>query len=202
MDSNTSAATAPAPEKDLTEAEIALAKTFLTQTIDEIIGAIQGVTPEQWNFKPAPESWSIAQIVEHITTVNARVHGPMQEALASAPPAPAGHDPAKIDMMVIHRFPARLAKFEAPDGVRPLGDYTIAEAREHLAADRARFIRILENTPDLRRHAIEAPPLKAVSNGEYHAMDGYQWILAALAHAQRHTHQILEVRANPAFPES
>jgi hypothetical protein len=31
-------------------------------------------------------------------------------------------------------------------------------------------------------------------------MDGYQWILAAAAHAERHTKQILEVIANAAFP--
>ena len=60
----------------------------------------------------------------------------------------------------------------------------------------------LESTPDLREHATEAVPLKAVSNGAYDLMDGYQWILAAAAHTERHTKQILEVKANPAFPET
>ena len=55
-------------------------------------------------------------------------------------------------------------------------------------------------TPDLREHAIEAPPLKAASKGVYDSMDGYQWILAAAAHVERHTKQILEVRADPNFP--
>jgi hypothetical protein len=31
-------------------------------------------------------------------------------------------------------------------------------------------------------------------------MDGYRWILAAAAHAERHTKQILEVIGNAAFP--
>jgi len=30
-------------------------------------------------------------------------------------------------------------------------------------------------------------------------IDGYQWILAASAHTERHTKQILEVRADPGF---
>ena len=51
-------------------------------------------------------------------------------------------------------------------------------------------------------HWLEAPPLKAVTKGVHHSMDGYQWILAAAAHCDRHTKQILEVRADPNFPES
>jgi hypothetical protein len=31
-------------------------------------------------------------------------------------------------------------------------------------------------------------------------MEGYQWILAATAHTERHTKQILEVMADSAFP--
>jgi hypothetical protein len=58
----------------------------------------------------------------------------------------------------------------------------------------------LQSTPDLREHALEAPPLKVVTNGAYLWMDGYQWILAAAAHTERHTKQILEVKANPEFP--
>ena len=59
----------------------------------------------------------------------------------------------------------------------------------------------LASTPDLRHHAVEALPLKAVSNGRFDLLDGYQWILAAAAHTERHTKQVLEVRADEAFPE-
>jgi hypothetical protein len=56
------------------------------------------------------------------------------------------------------------------------------------------------DVPGLREHVIDAPALKAVSKGEYDKMDGYQWILAAAAHTERHTKQILEVRADAGFP--
>jgi len=32
-------------------------------------------------------------------------------------------------------------------------------------------------------------------------MDGYQWILLLSAHSQRHTAQLLEVKANANFPK-
>ena len=46
----------------------------------------------------------------------------------------------------------------------------------------------------------ESPPLKAITKGALNSMDGYQWLLAAAAHTERHTKQILEVKANPNFP--
>jgi hypothetical protein len=62
------------------------------------------------------------------------------------------------------------------------------------------FVEYLESTPDLRLHMVEAPPLKAVSKGAFESMDGYQWVLTAAAHIERHTKQILEVKADAGFP--
>jgi hypothetical protein len=58
----------------------------------------------------------------------------------------------------------------------------------------------LESTPGLRQHVVESRPLKAISQGAYTLMDGYEWALAAGAHTERHTRQILEVRADANFP--
>jgi hypothetical protein len=52
----------------------------------------------------------------------------------------------------------------------------------------------------LRQYAVESRPLKAISNGAYEVMDGYQWVLAAAAHAERHAKQMLEVIADDDFP--
>jgi hypothetical protein len=51
-----------------------------------------------------------------------------------------------------------------------------------------------------KQHVTDAPPLKAFSKGAYDSMDGYQWVLGAAAHTERHTKQILEVKADPNFP--
>jgi hypothetical protein len=47
---------------------------------------------------------------------------------------------------------------------------------------------------------VEAPPLKAASKGAFESMDGYQWVLTVAAHIERHTKQILEVKADAGFP--
>ena len=43
-------------------------------------------------------------------------------------------------------------------------------------------------------------PVKAISKGKYETADGYQWLLLAAGHTERHTKQILEVRAHADFP--
>jgi hypothetical protein len=105
-----------------------------------------------------------------------------------------------VDSIVINQLPDRTSKFKAPDPLQPTGRWKPAEALDRLVRNDAELTRYLETTPDLRMHAIAAPPLKAISNGAYGSMDGYQWILAAAAHIERHTKQILEVMADPNFP--
>jgi len=51
----------------------------------------------------------------------------------------------------------------------------------------------LKKTPDLREHAVDSPLGKK--------LDAYEWILFVSAHSERHTKQILEVKADPNFPK-
>ncbi len=51
----------------------------------------------------------------------------------------------------------------------------------------------LKTTPDLRAHAADSP--MGVK------LDGYEWILLIAGHSERHTKQILEVKADPNFPK-
>lgn len=36
------------------------------QTRSAVIGATRGLSEAQWKFKPAPDRWSISEIVEHM----------------------------------------------------------------------------------------------------------------------------------------
>lgn len=183
----------------MTPSDLDHARLYLQQTRDEIVGATKGLTPEQWNFKPAPDRWSIAQIVEHIALAQDLILGPIHEQLAKAPAGGERNNKA-VDEAIVSLLPDRTAKFQAPDVLLPTGRWTPAVAMDRLLKNYTQLRTLLETTPDLRDHAIDAPPLKAVSKGAYDSMDGYQWILAAAGHTERHTKQILEVRADPNFP--
>ncbi len=196
-------ATSPAAlaaERPLTPAELELATLHLQQTRDAVIGALRGVSEAQWKFKPAPGVWSIAEIAEHIAFVQELVLGMLQDQLPDAAPAPAGRDLELVDALIINHFPNRLAKFPAPEPLHPKGDCALPVTLDRVKTNTRTLAECLESMPDLRDHVLESPPLKRLSKGEHTVMDGYQWILAASAHTERHTKQILEVRADPGFP--
>jgi hypothetical protein len=202
MNTNTLERTEPAiaaAGQSLDTVDLERARLYLELTSNYVIGATKGLSDTQWNFKPTPDRWSIAQNVEHMVFVQDLVLGPIREQLAMAPPPPANRDYKLVDGIVVHEFPDRLNKFN-PDIQQPRGEWAPAFAVDRLLKNYERFSAYLESTPDLRQHMVEARPLKAVSKGKYEHMDGYQWVLAAAAHNERHTKQILEVKADPNFP--
>jgi hypothetical protein len=191
--------TAFAAEPAVTPAELDHARLYLQQTQNGVIGATKGLSQAQWSFKPAPDRWSIAEIVEHMVLAEDLILGPVRQQLANAPAA-GEREASKVDAIVMNQMPDRTTKFKAPDIIQPTGRWTAAVTMDRLRQNYAQLMEYLENTPDLRRHSVDAPSLKALSKGAYDSMDGYQWILTAAAHIERHTKQILEVRADASFP--
>jgi hypothetical protein len=197
----TSPTLATAAEEDvqpLTTEEMDRGRLYLEQTRSAMVGAIRNLSDSQWTFKPDPGRWSIAQILEHVIMVQDRVLGPLRAQLESAPVTPPHPDTQSIDDIIVFQIPNRLAKFQTP--AEPVGDLGLSQARGRLLENYTKLTEYLETASGLRAHSIESPPIKAVSKGAYVAWDGYQWILAAAAHTDRHTKQVLEVIADTHFP--
>ncbi len=182
----------------LSAQEIERATSLIEQNRTAVIGLARLLNPTQWTWQPAPGRWSAAEIVEHIVAVQERVMARLNDGLAGAPPPPAGQDAATVDNLVVFQFPDRSYKFPSPIPMEIRFDKAgvLAKLEENCAALAA----MLTSTPGLREHALEAPPLKAISKGAYSMMDGYQWILAVAGHTERHVKQILEVIGSPGFP--
>lgn len=189
-----------AADAKLSSAEIDQARLYLQQTRNGVIGATKGLSDAQWKFKPAPDRWSISEVLEHIVLTQDFVVGPVREQLAKAAPSSAERDYKKVDAIIISQLPDRLSKFQAPDFLQPTGRWTPAEALNRLNRNYATLTEYLDSTPDLRERIVEAPPIKTITKGKYGSMDGYQWVLAVSAHVERHTKQMLEVKADLNFP--
>ena len=178
------------------------AKEYIERSRQGLVTAGEGLAEKQWSFKPSPECWSIAEILEHVALTNEMILGHVCKLLAAAPPPPADHgrDRDQIDALIVNGFPDRSAKFKGPEGLMPTGRPTPSESLGRLNQSCAGLAQYLDATPDLREHAVDSPPLKAVSRGAYQFIDGYQLMLAMGGHMQRHTRQILEVKAGANFP--
>jgi hypothetical protein len=172
--------------------QIAKASRYLTETRDALVDSAAGLSPSQWDFKTAPDRWSIAEIIEHVVVIENRVHaivGKMDEASLSDP----DNNPAQMDDFIFAEVPKRSTKIQAPAQVSPTGRWPGPEAIVHFVESRQKTIQLLA-TSSLRGHVFPHPV--------FGPWDGYQWLLAVAAHSARHTEQIREVKADSKFPRN
>ena len=179
----------------LTQADRDKGVQYLEQTRDGIVTATKGLSEAQMKFKPAPDRWSVAETLEHITLGEDLMFQSVTDKIMKAPAGPADRDTAKIDAMILNMVPDRTQKRQAPGPLVPTGRWTPSETLDHFLKSRTRTIEFLKSTPDLRAHASAENPLQQ-------PLDGYDWLLFIGAHSERHTKQILEVKADPNFPKN
>jgi uncharacterized damage-inducible protein DinB len=177
----------------LTQADRERGVKYLQQTRDGVVAATKGLSEAQMKFKPAPDRWSVAETLEHIALAEDFIFQNVAEKVMKAPPGPADRDTAKIDAMVLAMIPDRSHKAQAPSSLVPTGHWTPAETLDHFLKSRVKTIEFLESTPDLREHVVDSPLGQP--------LDAYEWLLFIGAHIERHTKQILEVKADPNFPK-
>ncbi|HYL78199.1 MAG TPA: DinB family protein [Bryobacteraceae bacterium] len=183
---------AAATSQGVTQAEKEQTLRYLAETRNGIVDAVKGLSEAQWKFKPAPDRWSVAEIVEHLALIEDVVSQNILANIEKAPAPSADRDPKQVDAMLLAKVPDRSTKFQAPPAAVPTGRWTPAETLEHFLASRAQTVALFKSTPDLRDHALNHPV--------FGPLDGYEWVLAVAAHSARHTKQILEVKADPNFP--
>jgi hypothetical protein len=179
----------------LTQADREKGAQYLEQTRDGVVAATKGLSEAQMKFKSAPDRWSVAETLEHITLGEDFMFQNVTDKIMKAPAGPADRDAAKIDAMILNMVPDRTQKRQAPGPLVPTGRWTPSETLDHFLKSRARTIEFLKSTPDLRGHASAENPFQQ-------PLDAYDWLLFIGAHSERHTKQMLEVKADPNFPKN
>jgi hypothetical protein len=180
--------------------DIDQARQYFDRTLARVIEVTHGLSEAQWRFKPAADRWSVADNLEHMVVVQERVLGPILERLAQSPAPPPDRDSRFYDALVREKIPDRSIRVKGPDAVTPGGQMAPAEALERVARNYRRLAEAVETAPGLRGHIMESAPIKIVTGGQYDTLDGFQWLLAASAHDERHVRQILEIKADPNYP--
>jgi hypothetical protein len=100
-----------------------------------------------------------------------------------------------IDEMVMSAIADRTHKAQAPEPLKPTNRFGSPEGSlKHFEESRTKTEEFAKSGQGLRDHADDSFLGKK--------LDGYEWILFISAHSERHTKQILEVKADPNFPKS
>ncbi|MCS7023476.1 MAG: DinB family protein [Bryobacteraceae bacterium] len=182
----------------LTQGERDRALSHLHATRKMFLDAVAGLTPAQWEFKPAPEVWSIAEVAEHITLSEDMLFEIATQRALKAPTeplsdfAPRGfRDDEKLLAAVLDRS----TKVKAPEALTPRRSFpTPADLISEFKRRRDRTLEYVRTTEAaLRAHRFPHPVLGP--------LDAYQWLLLVSAHCERHILQLNEVKQHPGFPK-
>jgi DinB superfamily len=185
--------TSPASaEHALTADQIAKASRHLSVTRDVLVEAVAGLSALQWSYRPTYESWSIAEILEHLVLIEGRVHTIIGN-MSTAPEAESSGKQIEMDELILNEVPKRSQKVKAPEPLCPEGRWSGEKALECFLTSRERTLQLL--AAPLLRGRVRPHPI-------FGAWDGYQWLLAAGSHTARHTDQIREIKDDVHFPGS
>jgi hypothetical protein len=149
---------------------------------------VAGLTPAQLTFKPAPASWSILEVLDHLVVVGPIYWSDLQAAVAApAKPGLSRNDDDDILWYGIDRgFREQAIPGEIPKGQVQSRD----AAMEAYRRNHARLLEYARTTKDdLRAHVVPRQ-----------SSDAYQWLLLISTHEQRHVLQIRDIKRHPAFP--
>jgi hypothetical protein len=186
----------PIADQTLSQAERDHAVTELESSRKAFLEATNGLSEAQWNFKAAPDRWSVAECAEHIGVTESFILNLITEQALKGPAEPEKRTEVQgKDTSIMVVGVDRSAKFKAPEPIQPTRRWaTSGEITKNVLENRTRTIEFVSTTQgDLRDHFMDHPV--------YKTLDTYQWILLISAHMRRHTAQILEVKADPNFPK-
>jgi hypothetical protein len=178
----------------LTDADRAALVQDLERSRKAFLDAVADVRSEaQWNYKPAPDRWSVGECAAHIIAAEEYFRQNVAAALKN-PPVPADQQSAGRDALISKMIRDRSQRFQAPGPLEPTGKVRPkAESIADFEATRARTLEYVKTTNDaLRDHATGAPP---------NATTAYQLVLMLSGHTERHTAQLLEVKSSPGYPK-
>jgi hypothetical protein len=171
-------------------------RRWLTESQEEFLAAIDGLTAEQWNWRPAPDRWSVGDVAEHIVLAEALLFGAVRKALAS-PANPDWEAQTKGKTALIERIMApRVGRAQSPEPILPKGSMTPDQARETFLRQRVRITKFADQAEQapLQQHTLDHPfPV-------FGTLNAYQWMIYLPLHTMRHDKQIAEVKATAGYP--
>src|SRR5882724_8990559 len=116
------AGAAVAKAQELSTADKEKGLQYLEKTKKDVLEATKGLSTTQWNFKPGPDRWSVAEVVEHLALAEDMLRGMTQEQAMKGPAAP-DRDLKKTDDAVLAMIPDRSHKAQAPEPLKPTNKF-------------------------------------------------------------------------------
>jgi hypothetical protein len=183
-------------------AELELYQDQLLSIRQDAEGLISGLADSQFNWRPAPTRWSIAECFDHLNVTAGLFVPEMDRATATAraqglrSDGPFAYSLFERLFLQLSEPPPKI-RFRAPRSFKPSADKPLADIRRAFFEwqDRIRYRLHEADGLDLRRARLRSPGFPPI-----------RWSLGmtfaiTLAHERRHIWQARQVRNDPKFPQ-
>jgi hypothetical protein len=151
---------------------------------------LHGLSTAQLTFRMSPDSWSIADVVEHLAIAEPQY---WQRVLDSMKQAPTDQKGETTDAAILWYGIDRTDRAKTGEARVPNGQYKTA-------ADAFPAFKALRTTVrDYAKSTQEDLRARRLQGGN---MDVYQWVLMISTHSQRHILQIREIKAHAKYPKT
>jgi hypothetical protein len=179
----------------ISKKERSYATKLLKDTEKGVKDQVKGLTEAQLKFKPAADRWSIEECVKHIAK-SEEMLWQMTDSIIKAAANPDKRSEIKVtDEQLVQSIEDRSTKRKTREPLMPenIPFKDTEEALESFKKNREKLIEYVKSTNDeLRSHIATMP---------FGMIDSYQLILFIAGHTNRHTQQIIEVKADPNYPK-
>ncbi|MFN0087335.1 MAG: DinB family protein [Blastocatellia bacterium] len=160
-----------------------------------------GVSEQQFNWRSAPNRWSIGECLEHLN-VTARLYWPLIAAAINEARVAGGMSPGPYkhgwfgNWFVRSAEPPPKIRFRASRRFRPQIDLPLSHVVPQFAAFQERLLDLIRdaNGVDLGRTKVQMPTTRLIT------LTLGQAFGLVTAHERRHLWQARQVRQDPGFP--
>jgi hypothetical protein len=148
---------------------------------------LEGLSDAQLNFRMSPESWTIADVVEHLAIAEPQYWKQEEDSLKQAA---AGYKSETTDAAILWYGIDRTNRNKTGEARVPGGKASVKQSLASFRTLRATMLQTAKTSQEDFR-------ARKLVDGN---MDTYQWFLMISTHAQRHILQIKEIKAHPKYP--
>jgi hypothetical protein len=150
----------------------------------ELLDFVDQVPEQQASVKPEEDRWSILEVLEHLYLMEQLVVYQINQALKQGDTQQATEKP-------IHKTTNRDYKVDAPEAVRPKGEFTtLDQAKEGLKKTREATLFLIHNKEQ------ETLQNRVFPHPAFGDMNLEQWVEFIGWHELRHLDQMKEVKAH------
>ena len=161
----------------------------LEMTENWLVSEVKGLSEAQLRFRIKPESWSITDVIEHLSIAEPQYWKQLNDSMKQAPYT------GKIDATdagILWYGIDRTNRTTTGEARVPSGK--VPNVGEPLDA----FLKLRASMRDYAKTTADDLRSRKLLEGN---MDVYQWFLMISSHSQRHILQIKEIKADPRYPK-